>query len=58
MLKTLDKILLGNNVVEDFYTEYNNLEFRQWLTSVMPEIEDCKNLKHKGSTAKHPYDDF
>ena len=45
MLKTLDKILLSDNVVKEFYNNYNNLEFKNYLLKVLPEIEDCKNLK-------------
>ena len=42
MLQKLDKILLSKNVVDDFYRQYNNPEFRQWLTTVLPEIEACR----------------
>ena len=45
MLKTLDKILLSDNVVKEFYNNYNNLEFKNYLLKVLPEIEDYKNLK-------------
>lgn len=45
MQKVLDEILLSDNVVEKFYEEYEKPEFKSWLLSVMPEIEDCKNLK-------------
>lgn len=43
MINTLTNILLSENVVENFYKEYKNPEFKAWLFSVLPEIEDCKN---------------
>jgi len=45
MIKLLDKILLSENVVDNFYKEYSKPEFKSWLVSILPEIEDCKNLK-------------
>lgn len=46
MNKILDKILLSDNPVESFNTFYNNnLEFKNWLINLLPEVEDCKNLK-------------
>ncbi len=45
MLKKLDEILLSQDVVADFYRSYNNPEFKAWLTSVLPEVEACKNQK-------------
>ena len=42
MLKLLDKILLGDDVVTNFYHHYQNLEFRNWLVSLLPEVEDCR----------------
>ena len=42
MKDKLDEILLSNNVVENFYNNYQNLEFRNWLISLLPEIEDCR----------------
>ena len=45
MLKILDNILLSDNVVESFYKHYENAEFKNWLLSILPEVEDCKNLK-------------
>jgi UTP:GlnB (protein PII) uridylyltransferase len=42
MLKLLDEILLSDNVVKNFYDNYKNLEFKQWLNSILPEIEDCR----------------
>lgn len=46
MKTLLDEILLSENVVENFYKNYeNNSEFRKWIFSVLPEIEHCKNQK-------------
>ena len=45
MNKVLDDILLSDNVVEEFHKNYENEEFKNWLLSVVPEVEDCKNLQ-------------
>lgn len=45
MVKTLDNILLSDNVVNKFYSECKNSKFVSWLNALLPEIEDCKNLK-------------
>ena len=45
MEKVLDKILLSNNVSEQFYKNYENPEFKNWLLSILPEVEACKNQK-------------
>lgn len=45
MIELLDKILLSDNVKDEFYKNYNNKEFKTWLLSILPEIEDCKNQK-------------
>lgn len=45
MKNILDKILLGDNVVEEFHQIYNNPEFKKWVLSILPEIEACENLK-------------
>ena len=45
MLKTLDKILLSKNVVEDFYKEYKKVEFKTWLLGILPEIEQCEKTE-------------
>ena len=45
MLDKLNDILLSNNVVEQFHNEYVKGDFRNWLLGVLPEVEDCKNLK-------------
>ena len=44
MLNVLNDILLSDNVVENFYRNYNNEEFKEWLLNILPEVEDCKNL--------------
>ncbi|MBE5746470.1 MAG: hypothetical protein E7359_04225 [Clostridiales bacterium] len=45
MIKLLDNILLSENVCEKFNNEYDkNLEFRNWVLSLLPELEDCKKL--------------
>ena len=45
MLNKLDEILLSDSVVEDFYSNYQQPEFKNWIVSILPEIEDCKNTK-------------
>ena len=45
MLERLDKILLGDNVVETFYKNYSQKDFKNWLISILPEIEDCNTTK-------------
>lgn len=45
MVDLLDKILLSDDVIKNFYDNYNNAEFNSWLNSVLPEVENCKNLK-------------
>ena len=41
MQKVLDEILLSSNVVERFYENYKIPKFKNWLVSILPEIEDC-----------------
>ncbi len=41
MIELLDKILLSDNVKDEFYKNYENKEFKTWLLSILPEIEDC-----------------
>jgi hypothetical protein len=54
MLDLLNKILLSNNVVEDFYKEYNsNHEFKNWLDKTIPEIELCE--KQQQNNPWHKY---
>ena len=45
MINLLDKILLSDNVVDEFYKHYSNPDFKSWLTNILPEIENCKNQK-------------
>ena len=45
MLETLDNILLSENVVENFHKALEDEKFKNWLLNILPEIEDCKNLK-------------
>lgn len=40
-IKQLDKILLNDTVVKEFYQAYQNQEFKNWLLSILPEVEDC-----------------
>lgn len=43
MINLLRKILLSNDVVEDFYNEYNkNKDFKNWLDETIPEIALCE----------------
>lgn len=56
-LETLTNILLSDNVVDDFYKNYNG-EFKKWLLQILPEIEDCKNQQqinpwHKYNVLDH-----
>lgn len=43
MLKTLNRILLSEFPVYTFHTYYKNPLFRNWINSVLPEIEKCNN---------------
>lgn len=45
MVEVLDEILLNNNPVEKFYEFYQQEEFKSWLLKILPEVENCKNLK-------------
>ena len=45
MIKTLNKILLSDNVKNEFYLQYKDTKFYNWLNNVLPEVEDCKKLK-------------
>ena len=45
MFEILDKIILSEDVVGQFYKNYENEEFKNWLLEILPEVEDCKNLK-------------
>lgn len=43
MIEILDEILLSDNVVEKFFENYENNNFKTWLLNILPEVEDCKN---------------
>jgi len=45
MIKVLDEILLSDNVVENFHKNYEDVNFKNWIVSVLPEVENCKNQK-------------
>jgi len=50
----LDSILLSTNAVEKFNEEYsNNIEFKNWLLSILPQVEDCKNQKQNNPWHKY-----
>jgi len=54
MLNLLDQILLSNNVVENFYNNYNNnRDFKNWLDKEIPEIELCE--KQQQNNPWHKY---
>ena len=43
-LQILDNILLSKNVVKKFYDEYEgNIDFKNWLDEILPEVELSKN---------------
>ena len=42
-LGILNTILASENVVEEFYKHYANEDFKQWLLSLLPEVEACRN---------------
>ena len=44
-LNILDNVLLSENVFEHFGYVMNDLEFSNWLTTIIPEVIDCANLK-------------
>lgn len=39
MKDLLNRILLSENVVENFHEHYKNLQFKNWLLDLLPEIE-------------------
>ncbi len=43
-LKLLDDILLSENVYENFKNQMENPEFSNWITTHLPEVEDCAKL--------------
>ena len=42
MIKQLDNILLSQDATSNFYKSYKNPSFKNWLLSVLPEIEKCQ----------------
>ena len=57
-LDIFENILTSNNVVEDFYKKYDNLEFKSWLHDILPEIDMCEaqaqnNPWHKYNVLGH-----
>ena len=45
MQNILNEILLSENVVEKFYKYYDKAQFKNWITSILPELEDCRNTE-------------
>ncbi len=45
MLNVLDSVLLSKKPSEEFEKAYEDKSFREWLLGLLPEVEDCKNLK-------------
>lgn len=44
-LEKLDNALLSANACEEFYNLYKEEEFRDWILSILPEVEDCNKQK-------------
>ena len=54
MLNLLNRILLSNNVVEDFYNEYkNNVDFKTWIDKTIPQVDLCE--KQQQNNPWHKY---
>ena len=54
MKELLDNILLSDNVVENFYKEFNNnVEFKKWLNETLPEIDLCENQQQNNPWHKY-----
>lgn len=45
MIEQLDQVLLGDNVVEEFFKKLESEEFCKWINNILPEVSDCKNLE-------------
>lgn len=45
MIETLDKILLSEQPVADFYNSYDQEKFKSWHLGILPEVQRCKELK-------------
>lgn len=54
MIKLLDKIILSDEVVQNFYHELkNNKNFAKWLNENLPEILDCENQQQNNPWHKY-----
>ncbi len=54
MINLLNKIILSDNVVDNFYKEYkNNADFKNWLDNTIPEITQCE--KQQQNNPWHKY---
>ncbi len=53
-LEKLDNALLSENTCDKFYELYKDEEFKDWLLSILPEVEDCN--KQKQDNPWHIYD--
>lgn len=45
MIEKLDKILMGESVLEDFEKFYSDKENKEWLLGLLPEVEACRQRK-------------
>lgn len=45
MIDVLDNILLSDNVVDNFHKKYNEDNFKNWLISIIPEVEKCNTTE-------------
>lgn len=53
-IKMLDGILLSKNVKDEFYNIYNkNIEFKNWLDGILPEVEMCINQQQNNPWHKY-----
>ena len=54
MRELLDKLLLSDKVVDNFYNEFNNNpQFKNWINEVLPEVEQCE--KQQQDNPWHKY---
>ncbi|MBE7074266.1 MAG: HD domain-containing protein [Clostridiales bacterium] len=50
----LDSVICGDNVVEKFYSKYaSDIEFKNWLNSILPEIQKCENQQQNNPWHKY-----
>lgn len=53
-INLLDKILLSDNVVDNFYREYkDNNDFKKWLEKNMPEVLKCEDQRQNNPWHKY-----